>query len=174
MRCFCQNHQLNYHPSKLILCQMRLLSVFDYKITLKNSANFFQSLWRISSNVNGLSQSHLTLGFHAIIGPHNASYTISLYGRPSSCQPIYNQASISHADRRSRTVESLKIETFLQCRTRRQLLAASFRKFIANSSILHHPDGTLTPTRALHGSTNAAHHLQFSLRESLPTDLNQV
>lgn len=36
------------------------------------------------------------------------------------------------------------------------------------------PDAIFTPTQVFHGSTNGAHHFQFPLGASLPTELNQV
>lgn len=41
---FYQDRKLDYHPSRLLLCRMRLLFVFDYPITLKNNANVFRAL----------------------------------------------------------------------------------------------------------------------------------
>lgn len=36
------------------------------------------------------------------------------------------------------------------------------------------PDGILTPTRVLHGTTNAVTHLQSTITELIPNSLNKV
>lgn len=172
---FRQDHQLDYYPSRFILCRMQLLFVFAYEITPKNNANFFQALWRISSNAEWSIPNPTSPWSSAPLlvhkpGPVPFRFTVKL--RPINRFTIKHQFPMPILDqdlsKASKSKHFFNVDFVVNYW---QLLPGKSLQISQSFVTL---DGSFTPNRVLHGSTNAVHHPQSSLGALLPTELKQV